>query len=607
MQNVLMLLKKGWILRKDPLYMNSIYMMASTAIVSGSGFVFWLLTTHFYKTAEVGLATALISVLLFLMNLSILGLNYSVIRFLPKTSSRGSGPANKKNQLLSGSFLVLAAAAAVTAAIFLIGLPFFSPKLTFVRDNPWAMAAFVLFTITATMDFLMESVFLALRSAKYVFIKNVIVSVFKILLPVLFAGLGSIGIFTSWALALSSALVVSFYILKSKFGYVFAPKFKKELLTGMISFSFINYLVGLLGIAPALILPVLITNYIGPETTAYFYIAMMVANLLYTVPYATTQSLFAEGSNDMQGFSESIRKAFKLIGVIMVPAILFLIVTGGFVLSFFGSEYSEEGVRFLQILSLAGIPVAFNYIGLTIVNVRHQLKPLLIINLIGTSAILFLSYYLRSLSLFGVGLAWLVGHIIKNVLYGLFIATPNLVDVYIASKYFFARIRSTMYGLKPGNFKKHIFVMKDVIFENYRNMEIGKYVFINHHTNFSTPMGMKIGDYVMIGPYCLFASVHHKFDDWKTPMILQKPEIHPIVIESDVWIGAKVTVLGGVTIGRGAIIAAGAVVTKDVEPYSIVGGVPAKLIKYRFDKKTIRKASKLNFTNLKAKKTDIWG
>lgn len=182
----------------------------------------------------------------------------------------------------------------------------------------------------------------------------------------------------------------------------------------------------------------------------------------------------------------------------------------------------------------------------------------------------------------------------------------KLINLYISSKYFAARIRSTMYGIRPKNFSKHIFVMRNCIFENYRKMSIGSYVFINHHTCFSTPEGMKIGDFVMIGPYCLFASVHHEFDDHKRPMIFQKPRILPIVIEDDVWIGAKATVLGGVRIGRGAIVAAGAVVTKDVEAYSIVGGVPAKHIKYRFDKKTIRDASKLSFKNLKTAKTDIW-
>ena len=61
----------------------------------------------------------------------------------------------------------------------------------------------------------------------------------------------------------------------------------------------------------------------------------------------------------------------------------------------------------------------------------------------------------------------------------------------------------------------------------------------------------------------------------------------PVVIGNDVWIGAYVSILPGVHIGDGAVVAAGAVVTKDVEPYAIVGGVPAKTIKYRFTQKRI--------------------
>jgi acetyltransferase-like isoleucine patch superfamily enzyme len=64
-------------------------------------------------------------------------------------------------------------------------------------------------------------------------------------------------------------------------------------------------------------------------------------------------------------------------------------------------------------------------------------------------------------------------------------------------------------------------------------------------------------------------------------------EYKNVKIENDVWIGANVIILGGVKISNGAIIAAGSVVTKDVNPYEIVGGVPAKLIKKRFDNNTI--------------------
>ncbi|MCR5688349.1 MAG: CatB-related O-acetyltransferase [Lachnospiraceae bacterium] len=67
------------------------------------------------------------------------------------------------------------------------------------------------------------------------------------------------------------------------------------------------------------------------------------------------------------------------------------------------------------------------------------------------------------------------------------------------------------------------------------------------------------------------------------------------VIGNDVWIGHGVTVVNGVSIGDGAIIAAGSVITRDVEPYSIVGGNPAKLIRYRFDEKTIERLLKLRW------------
>lgn len=71
-----------------------------------------------------------------------------------------------------------------------------------------------------------------------------------------------------------------------------------------------------------------------------------------------------------------------------------------------------------------------------------------------------------------------------------------------------------------------------------------------------------------------------------------------IIVEDDVWIGHGVSILSNVHIGQGAIIAAGAVVTKDVPPYAIVGGVPAKVIKYRFPKDVIEKLEQCNLGKL---------
>ena len=93
---------------------------------------------------------------------------------------------------------------------------------------------------------------------------------------------------------------------------------------------------------------------------------------------------------------------------------------------------------------------------------------------------------------------------------------------------------------------------------------------------------VKIGNNVMMGSGCTFYSRNHAFDRMDIPMCEQGfQEEETIVIEDDVWIGGHVIFLPGVHVGKGAIIGAGAVVSKDVPDYAIVGGNPIRIIKYR--------------------------
>ena len=87
-----------------------------------------------------------------------------------------------------------------------------------------------------------------------------------------------------------------------------------------------------------------------------------------------------------------------------------------------------------------------------------------------------------------------------------------------------------------------------------------------------------IGNNVLIAAGVRMITRKHGFGDIERPMSEQRYASASIIIEDDVWIGFNAVILPGVTIGRGSIVGAGAVVTKDVAPYSIVGGVPARLI-----------------------------
>ncbi len=107
------------------------------------------------------------------------------------------------------------------------------------------------------------------------------------------------------------------------------------------------------------------------------------------------------------------------------------------------------------------------------------------------------------------------------------------------------------------------------------NIHLGKDVFINAGCKFQDQGGIYIGDGALIGHNVVIATLNHNLDPAKRANMFPAP-VH---IGNKVWIGSNSTILPGVTIGDGAVVAAGAVVTKDVSPRTVVGGVPAKLIK----------------------------
>ena len=108
-----------------------------------------------------------------------------------------------------------------------------------------------------------------------------------------------------------------------------------------------------------------------------------------------------------------------------------------------------------------------------------------------------------------------------------------------------------------------------------KHIKLGKNVFINHACSFLDLGGITIEDDVLIGPRVNLTTENHPVDPTKRKFL----DLKGIVIKRNAWIGAGATILPGVTIGENSIIAAGAVVNKDVPPNTIVGGIPAKTLK----------------------------
>lgn len=108
-----------------------------------------------------------------------------------------------------------------------------------------------------------------------------------------------------------------------------------------------------------------------------------------------------------------------------------------------------------------------------------------------------------------------------------------------------------------------------------KNIHIGKRVFFNSGCHFQDQGGITIGDGVLIGHNVVIATINHDLNPAKNRL----NHYQPVVIKDNVWVGSNSTILAGVTIGEWSVVAAGAVVTKDVPPYTVVGGIPAKFIR----------------------------
>ncbi len=134
-------------------------------------------------------------------------------------------------------------------------------------------------------------------------------------------------------------------------------------------------------------------------------------------------------------------------------------------------------------------------------------------------------------------------------------------------------IRPLLEELFEGRLPKSANILTPVHIDRGATITIGKHVFINWNFNTVSTGSITIKDGAMIAPNVSMLTANHDLHD------LQILRCKPIVIEENAWIGEGAKIMAGVTVGRGAVVAAGSVVTHDVEPRTVVGGNPARLIK----------------------------
>ncbi len=401
------------------LYRNAVFLIVANVLNALFGFVFWIVAARFYTAEEVGLGSASISAAGLLSSLASLGLGYGLIRFLP----RSNNPGRMVNTLLTVNVLTATAA----AGIFLAGLGLWSPALAFIREDPLYLVLFIIFTIIFTVSGLVENAFVAGRHAGFTVTKNLIFGGSKIVLAVLLAAwLAAFGIISSWGIAMAAAVLVCLIWLVPRAltpnpafplgkgegirQYRAMPALDIGVLKETARFSAGNNVSALLWSAPTQVLPLMIINQIGAAPNAYFYVALNIAGILFTVPTMISTSLFAEGSYDEKSLRHQMRQSLKLSFIILVPVLAVVLLTANYLLLPFGRVYAAEGADLLRILAVSALPLAVNVIYLGVKRVEMKLGTLVAITGVITAVTLGVSYVLiPRMGIEGAGVGWLVG------------------------------------------------------------------------------------------------------------------------------------------------------------------------------------------------------
>jgi len=397
------------------LYRNAFYLLVSNLAVPAIGFVFWIIAARVYSTGDVGIASALTSALGVVWLIANLGLGAGIVRFLPKAGQNAS-------RMINTVFTITGLASIIVSGVFIAGLSFWSPELSFLQHSYAYLFAFIAFAVCNALMAMSDWPFIAYRRSNFTLVKGLIFGLLRLPLVVVLAacfGAFGFGIFASWGLSSAVTLAVSLFIFLPRVqpGYRPVPALGRGVLRQIFGYSIANQLSTVLWFIPTSVLPLMVLNILGTEANAYFYVAWTVGNVLASVPIAVSSSLFAEGSHAEQHIIADTLRALKLAFLILVPAVILVVALADKLLWLFGGSYSQNGATLVRILALSSLPLAVNYIYMSMLRVQMRLRTLL--SLSGSVAAITLagSYVLiRMIGINGAGLAWLGAQTIAAVM-----------------------------------------------------------------------------------------------------------------------------------------------------------------------------------------------
>ncbi len=396
-------------IRSDSLVRNSLFLMLTTATMALAGFGFWVVNARLYTTEQVGQATALVSAIALLSQLSLAGMNSTIIRHLSSAKDPGD--------VVSAAVGTVALAAGVLAVSYLALVPLLAPSLTRTVLHPVAAVVFVVLTVGSAINLFTDSIFVARRAAWWNFaLDGLLMGMVKLTAPFVLVGLGMFGIFVSVGAASTLTAGISLAVCHRFLGLRLRPRLRADVLKETWSYSAANYAANALNLLPVLVLPLALLSGSGAVATAGFFIAFQIATIFNSISYAVCEAMFAESSHQGTHLRRTAIRALGLIVALLIPAVLFALLGGDVILSVFGPNYLTSAGPALVVLSVAAFAVALYSWGNALLRITGHLTGIVVVNLLYSGTIIGLAVLWADRGPVWAGLAWAAGNLIAGLL-----------------------------------------------------------------------------------------------------------------------------------------------------------------------------------------------
>jgi O-antigen/teichoic acid export membrane protein len=395
-----------------PLFVNSAFLILNTLAGSFLGFLFWVLATHRYSPAQVGSGSAYIAAMTLLASLGDMGLGIALIRFVPSMGSR-------KVDFVNASITMVASSTFILTLIFVVCIPIWSPGMSTLTRSSLQLGLFMGATLAFSLAQFLDRLYVAFQVTHFALIRNLLANTLRIGVAMTLGNqLGAAALVLAVGAGALGTLGLSALVLAPRAlpGYRARPCFDWSLVAERLPYSLGNHFSLLLWNAPPLIYPLVIITMLGAEANACFYVAWMIANMLFIVPTAVSTSVFAHAANHAGVNGRAFWRTMRLTMAGLLPIVLGVVLASKLLLQMFGQGYVTAGCTLLMLLVISVFPYTLNTFVIVDYRIRQNVRGVIWVS--GCIALLSLTLVVVCGTIYalpGIGIGWVGGQTLGAV------------------------------------------------------------------------------------------------------------------------------------------------------------------------------------------------